>query len=105
MMKADNNVMIGESLHTTKHVQSSKKTVERFYDLMLHKPKLAFLCSMTNNGDDTNNIAEAYTILTDLCSEFPTKEKYEAINAAMYYFLRGYKKVSGSDTLVKYSNE
>jgi hypothetical protein len=93
MTKEDDEAMRGESLHTKKHIQASKKVVERFYDLMLHEPKLAFLCAITDNSDDTNNISEARTVFTDQCKVNPMKHKYEAINAAMHCFLQGYKNL------------
>jgi hypothetical protein len=72
---------------------------------MLHEPKFALLCAMTINIDSIHIITEPHTIFTDQCKGLPTREKYEAINAAMHCFIRGYKKVKGFDSLKKYSNE
>jgi hypothetical protein len=104
MTKADDEAMRGDSLHAKKYVQASKKVVERFYNIMMHEPKLAFLCAMTDNSGDTNNISEACTVFTDQCKGNPTKHNYEATNAAMHCFLQGYKKLKKCDTQKKYAN-
>jgi hypothetical protein len=93
MTKQEDEEMRGESLYTKEHGKSPKKIIERFYELMLNEPKLSFICAIV--GDKTNtmqeqDITESRTIFLDRCSGIPTKDKYEAINAAMHCVLRGY---------------
>jgi hypothetical protein len=108
MVKQEDEEMRGESLFTKGHAKSSKKTIERFYELMLNEPKLSFLCAVIDNKANNINqqdITETRTMFLDRCSGIPTKDKYEAINAAMHCFLRGYKKLTGFNPDAKYANE
>jgi hypothetical protein len=58
---------------------------------MLNEPKLSFLCAIVGNKKNKQDITETRTMFLERCSGIPAKYKYEAINAAMHCFLRGYK--------------